>query len=81
MLRNKPYGWGKATESGDKIFYKNSKGELQTGWMDLDGKKYYFYSNGQLATGFIDLNGTKYYFDPSSGNNLGKLSGGMEKYQ
>lgn len=48
LLRNKPYGWGKATESGDKIFYKNSKGELQTGWMDLDGKKNLFSIKSKL---------------------------------
>ena len=70
-LHRVDYGWGKTADG--RVFYKNSQGELQTGWMDLNGKKYYFYSNGQLATGFIDLNGTKYYLDPSSGDNFGNM--------
>ena len=41
----------------------NENGEMQTGWINLNGKWYYLNSNGEMQTGWINLNGKWYYLN------------------
>ena len=68
------YGGGLQTIHGYK-YYTDKTGALQTGWKEIEGKKYYFYKStikkykdhyrGVAATGWQDIDGETYYFDKS----------------
>ncbi|WP_374702878.1 5'-nucleotidase C-terminal domain-containing protein [Bacillus sp. T33-2] len=40
--------------------------QIQTGWVQIDGKTYYFDKNGMKLTGWVEVEGKKYYLDPNA---------------
>ncbi|PGS50927.1 S8 family serine peptidase [Bacillus sp. AFS041924] len=47
------------------FYFDPSTGEMHTGWLDLNGKRYYFDQGGSMATdiAFVPENNTYFYFD------------------
>lgn len=50
---------------GNKWFYFNASGVMQTGWIQLEGKWYYLDLAGELMTGWVWADGNRYYCDES----------------
>ena len=47
---------------GDRWFYLDSEGIMQTGWQEIDGERYYFDEEGVMQTGWQMIDGIWYYF-------------------
>lgn len=47
----------------DGYFHFNSRGNMQTGWNDIDGKTYYLGTNGKMYIGWIKYYDEWYYLD------------------
>ena len=63
---------------GDWFYLQNDSGELQSGWLSLDGKKYFLNTlhNGQfgkLLTGWQWIDGYCYFFEAEDPKTLGEL--------
>lgn len=56
-----------------------SEGKVQTGWFEVNGKRYYGTDDGDIAVGDYQINGVMYAFDGSAGSpadtNRGALVG------
>lgn len=73
---------------GDWYYLHKESGELQSGWLSLNGKKYFLNTlhNGQfgkLLTGWQWIDGYCYFFEAEDPKTLGelKLSGSKDGYQ
>ena len=56
-------GWQNLTYKGTKNrYYFNSKGEMQTGWLELNNTWYYFEPSGAMVSGKKTINGKTYNF-------------------
>lgn len=50
---------------GDKTYFCNFLGVMQTGWTQIEGNYYYLEGNGEMVKDQLkDINGNKYYFHP-----------------
>ena len=63
---------------GDWFYLQKDSGELQSGWLSLDGKKYFLNTlhNGQfgkLLTGWQWIDGYCYFFEAEDPKTLGEL--------
>ena len=47
--------------------YANNSGEIQSGWVKIDGKWHFFNGNGYMKTGWHQEGSSWYYLDPTSG--------------
>ena len=72
---------------GDWFYLQKDSGELQSGWLSLDGKKYFLNTlhNGQfgkLLTGWQWIDGYCYFFEAEDSKTLGelKVSGSKDGY-
>ena len=52
---------------GNKWFYFNASGVMQTGWIQLEGKWYYLNLAGEMMTGWVWANGNHRYYCDESG--------------
>ena len=73
---------------GDWYYLRKDSGELQSGWLSLNGKKYFLNTlhNGQfgkLLTGWQWIDGYCYFFEAEDSKTLGelKVSGSKDGYQ
>ena len=73
---------------GDWYYLHKDSGELQSGWLSLNGKKYFLNTlhNGQfgkLLTGWQWIDGYCYFFEAEDSKTLGelKVSGSKDGYQ
>ena len=73
---------------GDWYYLHKESGELQSGWLSLNGKKYFLNTlhNGQfgkLLTGWQWIDGYCYFFEAEDSKTLGelKVSGSKDGYQ
>ena len=73
---------------GDWYYLHKDSGELQSGWLSLNGKKYFLNTlhNGQfgkLLTGWQWIDGYCYFFEAEDSKTLGelKISGSKDGYQ
>ncbi|AOR23322.1 cell wall-binding protein [Clostridium taeniosporum] len=64
----------------NKKYYFNEKGEVQTGFLDLDSKRYYLNPNGDMATGLVKIDKKSYYFDSNGVMLKGWLNEGDKRY-
>ena len=49
------------------MYYANTKGARQTGWVTVNGRKYFFGpKTGVMQTGWLTYQKAKYYLTPSS---------------
>ena len=73
---------------GEKTYYLNpsgtitstSRGELRTGWRNINGKRYNFKNNGEMNRGWRKISGKHYYFKPDGGNgSRGQMLKGLRK--
>jgi len=48
----------------NKYFHFNSRGNMQTGWLEADGKEYYLNPYGEMQTGWIRYEDEWYFFGP-----------------
>ena len=73
---------------GEKTYYLNpsgtitstTRGELRTGWRNINGKRYNFKNNGEMSIGWRKVNGKHYYFKPDGGNgSRGQMLKGLRK--
>ena len=67
-----------AEQDGAHWYHFGSTGLMDTGWLELDGKRYYLYANhdgaaGRMLTGWQLLDGKWYYFSTASDATLGAL--------
>lgn len=53
-----------------KIYYFNSDGIMETGWLSQQNDWYYFERSGAMKTGWVKLSGKWYYLDPTNGKML-----------
>lgn len=53
-------GW--QTAYGEWYYFQPSSGKLQTGWLNLDGKKYHFDQDGTMDLGWTELQKNWYCF-------------------
>ena len=72
-------GW-RYLSSGGRIdwYFFDSRGIMQTGWLDWEGSRYYLnpISNGYMGamqTGWQLIEGKWYYFETAAGRNLGHM--------
>ncbi len=67
------------TEIQGKTYYFNAKGEMQTSWIIVDGKKYYLDpATGERKVGLITLAGKTYYLQDTvlAGHPIGSMRTG-----
>ena len=51
----------------------NTNGIRQTGWTEVNGKRYFLDANGAMQTGIIEVDGEVYYLDESGAMVTGKI--------
>ncbi|MFJ8119917.1 hypothetical protein ACIQ48_29540, partial [Bacillus mycoides] len=61
-------------DSAPKTWYILEKGEMASGFKQIDGKWYYFDPNNdyRMASGFLTIDGKTYYFDPNNDYRMAK---------
>ncbi len=47
----------------NSYFYFNGRGNMKTGWVNIDGNTYYLGNSGQMQTGWVEYEGEWYYLD------------------
>ncbi len=67
-----------AEKDGAHWYHFGNTGLMDTGWLELDGRRYYLYANhdgtaGRMLTGWQLLDGKWYYFSSASDATLGSL--------
>lgn len=67
-----------AAADGAHWYHFNAEGQMQTSWVDMDGKRYYFTetvggTEGRMATGWQQIGEKWYYFSSASDATLGML--------
>ena len=62
---------------GEKTYYLNSKGEMQTGWVKTGGSWYYMNNSGAMQSGWQWIGGKWYYLSESGAMLIGwaKING------
>ena len=70
-------------KSGEKWYYLDENGVMQTGWQKIKGVWYYFggASDGAMKTGWQTINGKTYYFDSEGAMATGTVTIGGTKYE
>jgi len=67
------------TPDGYLVDSKGLKGELASGWIEIDGA-YYYYKSGEKVTGWLKLSGKYYYMDENGVRQTGWLTIGSKTY-
>ncbi|MCD8396494.1 MAG: N-acetylmuramoyl-L-alanine amidase [Lachnospiraceae bacterium] len=67
------------TPDGYLVDSKGLKGELASGWIEIDGD-YYYYKSGEKVTGWLKLSGKYYYLDENGVRQTGWLTIGSKTY-
>lgn len=70
-------GWEKI---GDAEYYFSPDGILQTGWLDLEGKRYLLDAEGRKCTGWRTVDGEKYYLGTDGVMQTGWTEADGKKY-
>ncbi|WP_288868304.1 hypothetical protein [uncultured Parvimonas sp.] len=55
-------GSWKKSDDGN-LYYIDSSGAMQTGWLHLEKKTYYLFSSGEMAIGVTVIGKIEYFFD------------------
>ena len=61
-------------ENGKTYYFDPTTGVMQTGWQEIDGKKYFFMPEGYVLTGWYKFGSTYYY-----GNKDGAVVTGLQE--
>ena len=59
----------------------NTNGIRQTGWTEVNGKRYFLDANGAMQTGIIEVDGEVYYLDESGAMVTGKIQIDRKRYE